>query len=356
MDLFKSTNNIRSFNIFKGLFISHLVVLRNILLKQIMPVFKKNGSRSIIFFVLFCISINIFAQSDPMFSQNMFNLLNGNPGYAGSRGQMNVVVANRNQWAGLEGAPVTTVAGADAALDIFGKSAGVGLEVMNDNIGLFSNLFIKASFARQLVLPTGQLGIGLSVGVISQSFDGTGVVIPESEYHEENDPLIPAEEVSGFTPDFGLGAFFQGDKLYAGMGIQHLFAPEPNFQEDFYVYIHRSVFLTGGYTISPDERRYDLKPSFYARIGGGSWQIDWNLNVDFRDKYWAGITYRYQDAVVLLGGLKLANGIWVGYSYDISTSALSKAGSKGSHEIVVGYSFDLNINKKSKRYKSVRFL
>jgi type IX secretion system PorP/SprF family membrane protein len=356
MDLFKSTNNIRSFNNCKGLFISCLVVLRILLLKQVTPVFKKTGSGSVIFFILFCISSNAFAQFDPMFSQNMFNLLNGNPGYAGSSGQMNVIVANRNQWTGLEGAPVTTVAGADAALDIFGKRAGVGLEVMNDNIGLFSNLFIKASFARQFLLPVGRLGVGLSAGVISQSFDGTGVVIPESDYHEENDPLIPAEEVSGFTPDFGLGAFFQGDKLYAGVGIQHLFAPEPNFQEDFYVYIHRSVFLTGGYTISPNERRYNLKPSFYARVGGGSWQIDWNLNVDFRDKYWAGITYRYQDAIVLLGGLKLSNGVWAGYSYDISTSALSKAGSNGSHEIVVGYSFDLNINKQSKRYKSVRFL
>ncbi|MGQ1891748.1 PorP/SprF family type IX secretion system membrane protein [Thermophagus sp. OGC60D27] len=311
----------------------------------------------LILITILCISAdNLYAQFDPLFSQNMFNLLSGNPGYAGSQKQMNVQVINRNQWTGLDGAPVTTVAGADVPLDIFEKKGGVGFEVMSDKAGLFSNWMIRASFARQLILSDGTLGVGISTAIISQSFDGSGVTLPESDYHNENDPLVPATEVAGYTPDFGVGAFYQGKKWYGGISIQHLFAPKPNFQEDFYVYIHRSMFLAGGYSFDADERRYTLKPSFFGRLGGGSWQIDWNLNIEFGDKYWGGISYRYQDAIVLLGGLRFENGMWAGYSYDITTSQLGSAGSNGSHEIVVGYSFDLKINKKNKRYKSVRFL
>ncbi|PRY91413.1 type IX secretion system membrane protein PorP/SprF [Marinilabilia salmonicolor] len=356
MDLAFCVDNIRSFDGDKGLSSKQIGVLRGGGKKTVSPIFNKIKSRSFVFFLLFCISSGLYAQFDPMFSQNMFNHLNTNPGYAGNSGKMNVVLMNRNQWTGLEGAPVTTVAGADAALNLFGKKVGVGLEVMNDDIGFFNNLMIRLSFARRYLLGEGELGIGISTGILSQSFDGSGIEIPESDYHDPNDPMVPSEKISGFAPDFGLGAFYQGPGWYAGAGVQHLFSPEPNFQDDFYVYVHRSLFLTGGYLINLEERNFDLEPSIFFRQGGGSWQADLNLNLHFREKYWAGLTYRYQDAVVLLAGLNLKNGIRAGYSYDITTSKLSNTGSSGSHEIMIGYSFDLNINKKQKRYKSVRFL
>lgn len=356
MDLAFCRKYKRSFFRYKGLFVSGMDKLHFFMTATGSSNFNKIKSRSSVFFLLFCISTGLYAQFDPIFSQNMFNPLNGNPGYAGSSGRMNVILMNRNQWTGLEGAPVTTVAGADAALDVFGKKAGVGLEVMNDDIGFFNNLMVRTSFARRYLLDEGEIGIGISMGIISQSFDGTNSYVPESEYHEENDPLIPTEKVSGFTPDFGLGAFYQSKKWYGGIGLQHLFSPEPNFQEEFYVYIHRSLFLTGGYTFDLEERNFDVTPSFYFRQGGGSWQADLNVNLLFRNRYWTGLTYRYQDAIIVLAGIKLANGIKAGYSYDITTSKLSKAGSYGTHEFVVGYTFDLNIDKQKKRYKSVRFL
>lgn len=360
MDLSKCIDNIRSFFCCKrlsGRFIGRFLSCG---FKQIMYLLlTKNYKSTVVFLTFFCISaIHAYAQFDPLFSQNMFNLLNNNPGYAGSREQVNVLVVNRNQWTGLDGAPVTTVVGADAPLEIFGKKAGVGFEIMNDKIGLFTNLTIKASVSRQILFSEGTLGIGGYVAVINQKFDGSGVSIPNSDFHEQNDPLIPTTEVNGYTPDFGLGAFFhdKNEKWYSGFSIQHLFAPKPNFQDDFYVYVHRSLFFTGGYTYQPEDRRYTLKPSIFGRVGGGSWQIDWNVNVDFGNKYWLGLSYRFQDAVVLLGGVRFSNGMWAGYSYDITTSALGKSGSSGSHEIVMGYSFDLKINKKNNRYKSVRFL
>ncbi|MFW5753336.1 MAG: type IX secretion system membrane protein PorP/SprF [Marinilabiliaceae bacterium] len=349
--------NISSFICYKHLFDSFIGDVHLFGQDTIRPIFIKTKARSFVFFLLLCIASGVYGQFDPMFSQNMSNPLMGNPGYAGNSGRMNVVLMNRNQWTGIEGTPVTTVASADGAFRLFEKNIGAGLEVMNDDIGFFNNLMVRASFARRYLLGEGKLGVGISAGVISQTFDGTATYIPEnSDYHEEDDPLVPSEKISGYTPDFGIGAFYQAPDWYGGVGIQHLFEPKPNFQEDFYVYIHRSLFLIGGYTFDFEERNYQLVPSVFVRQGGGSWQADLNLNIHFRGGYWGGMSYRYQDAIVFLAGMELRNGVRAGYSYDLTTSKLSNAGSQGSHEIVIGYTFNLNIDKQKKRYKSVRFL
>ena len=43
------------------------------------------------------------AQQDPQFSQNMFNKLANNPGFAGSRGLVATSVLHRSQWLGFMG-------------------------------------------------------------------------------------------------------------------------------------------------------------------------------------------------------------------------------------------------------------
>ena len=84
------------------------------------------------------------------------------------------------------------------------------------------------------------------------------------------------------------------------------------------------------------------------------WQLDINTNLVYNDRLWGGITYRTQDAIALLMGLELINGLKVGYSFDLTTSAIARWG-YGSHEIFIGYSVDLDRNR-SRKYKSVRFL
>ena len=135
----------------------------------------------------------------------------------------------------------------------------------------------------------------------------------------------------------------------------HLFQPKPNFKEELTVYIPRTFFLTGGYNYAFWEIPVVLQPSFLLKSSGNIVQFDLNVNAVARDRYWGGLSYRFQDALVLLGGIELTNGVRIGYSYDLTISRLAKV-SGGSHEVVVGYTFDLNLEKREKRYKSVRFL
>jgi len=77
-------------------------------------------------------------------------------------------------------------------------------------------------------------------------------------------------------------------------------------------------------------------------------------NIVFDERFWGGISYRIQDAIALLMGMEMENGLRFGYSFDLVTSVIGRYG-YGSHEIFVGYSLDLEKNRNQK-YKSIRFL
>jgi len=319
---------------------------------------KLNRAGSFTFFVLICIHSFVQAQVDPQFSQYMFNPLSVNPGFTGISGRINAVAANRQQWVGFEGAPKTTVVGADMALNFFGNPGGVGLTILNDEVGYISNINIQASLAQRFDLGEGLISVGFSLGFFNQVWDGTKLFTSTpsgGSYHMPTDNLVPGTEVKGTSFDVGIGAYYKHEKYYGGISILHLFEPKPNFNDDLNVYLPRSFFITGGYNYALWEAPVVLKPSFLIKGVGPIWQLDLNLTAIYQDRYWGGVSYRPQDAIVLITGVELASGVRIGYSYDITTSRLAKV-SGGSHEVMVGYTFDLNLEKREKKYKSVRFL
>ena len=88
--------------------------------------------KKIIILILALFSSGIVsAQQDPQFSQNMFNKLANNPGFAGSRGLIATSILHRSQWMGFgdDGAAISTQNfSIDAELpSLYG---GVGLNIV----------------------------------------------------------------------------------------------------------------------------------------------------------------------------------------------------------------------------------
>ena len=140
--------------------------------------------------------VRVSAQQDPQFSQNMFNKLANNPGFAGSRGVIATSVLHRSQWMGFEGAPSTQNFSIDAAIPFL--NGGVGLNIVKDNIAQFSNLGLQASYAYRTELGVGQLGLGMSVGMYQSGLDGS-----ELNPAVTGDIAIPMSSVSGSKLDLG---------------------------------------------------------------------------------------------------------------------------------------------------------
>ena len=68
--------------------------------------------------MLFLLSFSkVSAQTEPMYSQYMFNMLNVNPAYAGSRSVPSLTSLFRKQWMGIRGAPQTSSVSLDMPMN-----------------------------------------------------------------------------------------------------------------------------------------------------------------------------------------------------------------------------------------------
>ena len=311
------------------------------------------------FFRLLWILLNICtfaanAQQDPQVSQHMFNHLMINPGYAGNTGMINLALFNRQQWVGFPGAPVTSAFQVDASLKLIGSSDGLGFAVVKDAIGYENNVSFAFSYSYRLQLGAGLLGCGASVGMMNKNLRPGWSESQGGDLVDGSDPSLPKQEVNGVLLDFGAGLFYRHKKYYLAFSSLHLTQPSFVFEEKGHYSLRRHYYFEGGYNLEPDDDRFVIQPSFFFKSDGSTSQIDLDVIVQYNKKFWGGIGYRNQDALVVFLGFEMQNGLKIGYSYDLNTSVLSGYNS-GSHELSVSYSVILNKNRGQKT-KSVRFL
>lgn len=287
----------------------------------------------------------------------MFYRLGVNPGYAGSEEAISGIILNRYQWSGLKGAPKTLVFSADAAVDLFGVPGGLGLNIISDELGFEENVLVNFSYAYKARLSFGVLGVGASAGFFSKSINGDWY-IPDDNLNiytpPGSDPAIPQGESSQVAFDAGIGLYLKGLNYYLGLSVTHVNEAAIKYADLASVNLKRHYYLSGGYNIKLADPLFELRPSVLVKSDLAGWQVDLNTNLVFNDRLWGGVTYRTQDAIALLMGLELLNGLKVGYSFDLTTSAIGRYG-YGSHELFIGYSLDLDRNR-NRKYKSVRFL
>ena len=312
-------------------------------------------NKLILFWILGNISIFVAnGQQDPQFSQNRFNQLTVNPGFAGSSGLINVTFLNRFQWVGFPGAPVTTVFNADAALHLIGKDDGVGFSIINDVIGFEKNVSIGLNYSWRTDLGDGKLGTGVSLGLMNKNINLDLTGIDGGDIVNLSDPSLPKGKSGGIMADIGLGLFYQAENYELAISGRHLNRPSISFDQSGKYTLLRSFYVGGNYIFQMADERLQAIPSIYYKTDATSWQADMNMTLQYDKRFWGGLGFRFGDAIVVTGGTELWNGIKFGYSYDVSISALSRYNA-GSHEFFLSYSV-LLYKKHTHKYKSVRFL
>jgi len=295
------------------------------------------------------------AQQDPQFTFNKMTQLSVNPGFAGNEGVINGLILNRYQWVGIQGAPKTLLFSVDATNELLGFESGVGLNVMSDEIGFQKNIAVTLDYAYRRKTKFGNLGIGTSLGFYNIAFNGTWFT-PEGDGWTVfgSDDAVVKGDVSQMAFDLGLGIYLKSNDYYIGASVTHLNQASIVFADVASTYLARHYYVSGGYNISMTDPLFEIQPSVLFKTDMVSYQADITVDLVYKKRYSAGLNYRIQDAVGILLGFEMLNGLKIGYAYDIMTSALGGYGD-GSHEIYLGYSFDLGKNR-SKKYKSVRFL
>jgi type IX secretion system PorP/SprF family membrane protein len=279
-----------------------------------------------------------FAQQDAQFTQYMYNTININPAYAGSRGVMSVFGLHRTQWVGLDGAPTTNAFSLNTPIN--NSNIGIGLSVVSDKIGPTKDNTLSADVS--YTIPTSEtykLSFGIKASANMFNLD-TSLLNPANA----NDPNLQNFN-NEISPNFGAGIYLHSDKLYLGVSV-------PNFLQDskyndnaVAVFQERMTFyFIGGYVFDLSQS-VKFKPAILTKaVTGSPLQVDTSANFLFFDKLMLGGAYRWSAAFSAMAGFQITDGLFIGYSYDMETTELKNYNS-GSHEVFLRFELFSKVSK-----------
>lgn len=292
------------------------------------------------------------AQYDASFSHYFDMETSFNPAAVGKQPKLNVTAAYNLSMVGFDNSPRTLHLGADLPFMIVNSRHGTGIQLLNDQIGLFTHQRLSLQYAYKVRFLKGVLGVGIQAGFISENFEGSKVDADES-----GDEALPTSDVSGSGVDLGLGFYYSHKDWYMGASAQHITAPTIELGDNNELKIDAVYYFTGGYNIRLRNPFLTIKPSVLVKCDGATWRGDVTGRLVYqynRRMLYGGVGYSPDHSVTFLVGGSF-HGLILGYSYEVYTSKLSAG--NGSHELFVGYQADLNFSKKGKgMHQSVRIL
>ncbi len=291
----------------------------------------------ILLFALMFTGVVSYAQQDAQFTQYMYNTINVNPAYAGSRGALSMFALHRTQWVGLDGAPVTNTVSINTPLN--NSNLGLGVSLVNDKIGPTTENVISADISYTIqTSEIWKLSFGIKATANLFDLDATKLNPVDA-----SDPSL--QNYSKFSPNVGAGLYLHSDKAYLGLSVPNFI--ETNRYNDNEVAIFKekiSYYLIGGLVFDLTDT-IKFKPAFLTKVvEGAPLQLDVSANFLFFDKFMLGASYRWSAALSAMVGFQVSDGLYIGYGYDKETTNLDNYNS-GSHEIFLRYELFNNIQK-----------
>jgi len=294
--------------------------------------------KKILFIIyIFCfINFEVTAQQLPQFSQYMFNTIAINPAYAGTRENITISLMNRNQWVGVNGAPVTSTLAVDTSIP--GSKIGLGLSMINDQLGFENTTFLFADMSYTIRLNHEYiLSLGVKAGASVYSLDDEIYLDPSAS----TDTFLDRVNTN-WKPNFGMGIYLRNedDNWFLGVSSPRLIEYN-NIASDQFLAIERSSYYLHGGLMLKFNPKLTLKPTFQLKyVNGAPVSIDATANFLLNENLWLGASYRFGDAIGGYINFKLWEELNVGYTYEFITSSIGPYTS-GSHEIFLSFRFDL---------------
>ena len=297
--------------------------------------------------------IRASAQQEPSFAHYWALEPSFNPAAVGKAPVINVTGSYAMSMTGFENNPKTMLLAGDMPVRLLNGYHGVGLQLMNDDIGLFTHQRLAVQYANKQRLFGGILSVGIQIGMLSEKFKGS-----QLDLDDTSDEAFSTTDVTGNALDLAVGLYYQHRLWYAGLSVSHATAPSIELGERSIIDISRTYYLTGGYNIQLTNPLLSIHPSVLARTDGTAYRVDVTTRLKYEHenkKFYAGVAYSPTNSVTaLIGGV--FHGISLGYSYEAYTNSAIGLG-KGSHELFVGYQTTLDFSKKGRnRHQSVRIL
>lgn len=286
------------------------------------------------------------SQQDSQFTQYMYNTININPAYAGSRGAMSIFGMHREQWVGLDGAPKTNAFSINTPIK--NSKLGLGVSFINDEIGVSKDntISVDLSYTIDLNNRDSKLSFGLkgSANILDVRFS-------DLNQQHSSDPKFSQNIQSQFTPNVGAGVYYHTQKSYIGLSVPNMLQTD-RYDDNLYatVQTRMNFYLIGGHVFDLNPN-LQFKPALLLKaVEGAPLQADVSANFLINKKLTLGGAYRWDAAWSALAGFQITDGLMIGYSYDGDTTKLANYNS-GSHEVFLRF----ELFNKFRRVTSPRF-
>ncbi len=321
----------------------------------------------ILFFVIGATTLS--AQTDAMFTKYTFNSLVYNPAYAGYYDHMYISALYRNQWTGVDEAPVTQTLTLHTPLK--NNRVGVGFHILNDAIGPIEETRAFAAYSYKIPLGGDKkLAIGIQGGASFRRGDRNKITL-----ENQADPSFSDIGDNLLLPNFGAGIMYYTNKFYFGVSspslIENDLRRDENIITDSFAKQFRHYYLATGAAIPLNGNILIFKPSILIKnVGllsglskdiafqeiGAPTEFDIDASLLFYEQFQVGLSFRSAieafgsnstssfDSADIWFSYFLSNGLRLGAAFDYPLNAINQV-SFGSFEVMVGYEFDYKVQK-----------
>lgn len=308
------------------------------------------------------------SQQKPYYTQYILNNYILNPALSGIEDYFDIKASYRSQWAGIEGAPVTTYLSIQGPIgkheintpssllegeNARGKSywnnytapeshSGVGIIVLNDKTGYINRFSVYGTYAYHKKLNDNTaLAAGFLGGFTDVSLDRSKI---EWGSLDPNDPAIGYSNgsIKKFMPELGAGLWLYSQNYFAGASVLNIVPVRANYSStDTYKSYYQPQFIaTAGYRFFISEDIDALPSLMFQFVNPFPVQVHANIKLQYQDLLWLGASYRSSDVLggyAAMAGVNISRSLNLGYAYEISTTSRLRTYTHNTNEIVVGF-------------------
>jgi len=279
-------------------------------------------------------------QLTPVTNHYVLNPLRINPSYAGSRGGLSIAAFYRQQWVGIDGAPRTMSLEVDAP--VLSDKLGLGLFVVNDQIGVTKQTEVMSSYAFRIKAGSGTLALGLGAGLVATNTAWSELIV-----NDPGDEYMLVDSRVFVVPDFSFGTFYSVKNYYLSFSIPRLLGYSFDFTKDKYSLRvepgNYNFVLNTGYLFPMGQKARFMPSALVSYSPGDRLLYDASAHFILNDRIWFGATYRSTGSVTALAQVAVNNQFKVAYSYDFDFGKLGTY-SNGSHEVMLRYEFRYKVD------------
>ncbi len=271
------------------------------------------------------------AQQQYTFTNYLLNAYYYNPALAGSEEVHKASFSYRNQWTGFEGAPVTVHGNFYGSIRNEMKH-GYGISILSDKTGLSTSTGAYLNYAYHLNITDDiRAGFGVRPGFFQYKLG-----LYDAKLADKGDEILTGNIVTANALDLSSGFHVYSNKFYLTASLDHIFGKAI----DFTVYnqsLTRHLTVIAAYKFNLKKQKIDIEPGILFRtVQPVPSQVNFFLRGTYDNKFWAGLSYRTDDAAGISLGMWIKERLNIGYTYDYSLGGISPY-QNGSHEIAITF-------------------